>query len=254
MNRLRSRGYIVILDEAQDTDAEMFSILTEITRPPHSTIDGWPGDPLAAGPEPGRFSFVGDEQQAIYSRANLEVYSGYIRAFKEGRGGENLEFSVTMRCPERVIQTVNAIFFADGRMKQTYVDFRELQGRPAGAEGNAWLLPVNAAGPDMWRVGELFLNECEQVAEFLARLQPTGLGVRSWGEIAVLCPRHKWLSDAQQTFRRFDIPCRLVAETKIEHGARAPELARGAAVHAVEPVGPFRVDRRAARDLRRVGC
>ena len=33
LRRLREREYIVILDEAQDTDAEMFAILTEITRP-----------------------------------------------------------------------------------------------------------------------------------------------------------------------------------------------------------------------------
>ena len=217
LNRLRERRYIVILDEAQDTDAEMFSILTEITRPRNSGIDQWPGNPSAAGPEAGRFSFVGDEQQAIYaSRASLEVYSQYINAFKEGRGGENLEFSVTMRCPARVIKTVNTLFFAGGRMKQTCVDFRELLEKPDCKEGDSWLLALNPTGPDLWKVGDLFINECEQVAEFLSRFQLAGLGARSWSEIAILCPRHKWLAAAQQTFRRFDLPCRLVAEKKLD--------------------------------------
>ena len=216
LERLRERRYIIILDEAQDTDAQMFSILTEITRPMGARIDEWPANAEAAGPEAGRFSFVGDEQQAIFAqRTGLEVYTSYVNAFKEGRGGENLEFSVTMRCPARVIQTVNAVFVAGGRMKQTYVEFRELLGKPGCEEGASWVLPLDASA-DLWKVGEVFIHECEQVAEFLARLQPAGLGVGSWGEIAILCPRHKWLAAAQQTFRRFDIPCRLVAEKKID--------------------------------------
>ena len=66
LNRLRLRGYIVILDEAQDTDAEMFSILTEITRPIGGVPGEWPTQSEAPGPETGRFCFVGDDQQAIY--------------------------------------------------------------------------------------------------------------------------------------------------------------------------------------------
>src|SRR5579862_184897 len=211
LERLRERGYIVILDEAQDTDAEMFSILTEITRPRNAAIDQWPEDPSAPGPEPGRFCFVGDEQQAIFaSRTNLEVYTDYIRAFREGRGGENLEFSVTMRCPSRVIRAVNALFFEKDRLRQTYVAFRELLEKPGCGEGNAWRLPLAPAPPDTWEVEELFLHECEQVAAFLSEFRLAGLGARAWSEIAILCPRHKWLAAAHHTFRRYDLPCRLV--------------------------------------------
>src|SRR5207253_5891857 len=35
--RIRAKDYIVILDEAQDTDPEQFAILTEITRPANAT-------------------------------------------------------------------------------------------------------------------------------------------------------------------------------------------------------------------------
>ena len=67
LDRLRARNYVVILDEAQDTDSAMFAILTEITRPPGAKIGAWPREETEPGPEPGRFSFVGDDQQAIYS-------------------------------------------------------------------------------------------------------------------------------------------------------------------------------------------
>ena len=58
--RLRAREYRVILDEAQDTDAEMFAILTEIARPVNAEVRHVAGPARrAVGPEPGRFSFVG---------------------------------------------------------------------------------------------------------------------------------------------------------------------------------------------------
>ena len=115
LEELRGRDWIVLLDEAQDTDAAMFAILSEVTRPPGAPVGEWPAEPAAAGPRPGRFCFVGDEQQSIFaSRANLGVYRKYIEAFDAGLGGERLEFSVTMRCPRRVIGVVNAIFFEGG--------------------------------------------------------------------------------------------------------------------------------------------
>ena len=57
-------------------------------------------------------------------------------------GGERLEFSVTMRCPQRVIGAVNAIFFHADRLRQTHFSFRELHPKPDCAEGAAWLLPI----------------------------------------------------------------------------------------------------------------
>ncbi len=214
LQRLRAREYIVILDEAQDTDEVMFSILTEITRPPQAKTDAWPSDLQSEGPRPGRFSFVGDEQQAIYGRANLEIYRKYVDAYREGSGGENLEFSVTMRCPRKVTDTVNALFVAGGRLNQLHVQFRELQPKPGSPDGAAWRLPMEAL-KDIWRVEEVFEKECEQVAAFLKAYGPAGLGVNSWGEVAILCPRHKWLTAAREVLKRYNVPCRSLAEKRL---------------------------------------
>src|SRR5690606_27472368 len=74
-DRLRTRGYRVILDEAQDTDATMFDTLMRIT----SRVD----EKWAA---PGRFSFVGDDQQAIFgSRASVEHYLETLEGFVKSK-------------------------------------------------------------------------------------------------------------------------------------------------------------------------
>ncbi len=100
LRRLRAYGYRIILDEAQDTDGPMFAILTELARPLDAIPGTWPDEAGTHGPDPGRFSFVGDDQQAIYGdRADLDDYARYVSAFANGNGGERLEFSVTMRAP-----------------------------------------------------------------------------------------------------------------------------------------------------------
>src|SRR5205823_2508094 len=120
------------------------------------------------------------------------------------------EFSVTMRCPQRVIHAVNTLFFADTRLAQTYLAFRELHAKPQCEEGAAWLLPITPA-LDADGVDAQFDVECEQVAKFLLEYQPAGLGVNRWSDIAILCPRHRWLARAAEIFARADIPCRLLA-------------------------------------------
>ncbi len=217
VERLRTREFIVILDEAQDTDAGMFSILTEITRPRGARVGEWPQNKLAGGPEPGRFCFVGDEQQAIYaSRADLGTYREYLDAFAARSGGEPLEFSVTMRCPQRVIEAVNAIFFHNARLQQTHLAFRELFAKPNAKDGAAWLLPIEPLAEEKPSVETQFRAECAQVAKFLLAYKPDGLGVHRWSDIAILCPRHKWLATAAEIFSHAGIPCRLLAEKKIQ--------------------------------------
>ncbi len=216
LEQLRARDWIVLLDEAQDTDAAMFAILAEVTRPPGAPLGQWP-DSRAEPPRPGRFCFVGDEQQSIFSsRSNLAVYRKYIDAFAAGSGGERLEFSVTMRCPQRVIGAVNAIFFQDDRMKQTHVSFRELHAKPDCVEGAAWLLPIEPLPGEKHAVADAFREECRQVATFIKQYGPSGLGVDKWNEIAILCPRHSWLRVAAEAFIDAGLPCRLVSQQRLQ--------------------------------------
>ena len=214
--RLRARQYRVILDEAQDTDAEMFAILTEIARPVDAPAGTWPDQPDAPGPEPGRFSFVGDDQQAIYGeRADLAIYQRYIEAFKAGRGGKHLEFSVTMRCPRAVIDVVNGVF-ADGRLPQA-VTFRSLAPRPNCPDGAAWRLDVAPmpGGDGRPSQGEQLVRECEQIADFVAAHDLAGLGLSRWSEMAVICPRIGWLETCAQIFADRGIPGSLLSQKRI---------------------------------------
>ena len=214
--RLRARGYRVILDEAQDTDADMFAILTEITRPENAEPGTWPQNPDVPGPAAGRFCFVGDDQQAIYSeRADLSVYRRYIEAFKEGRGGRHLEFSVTMRCPRRVVGAVNAVF-ADGRLPQPYVEFRRLAPRPGAAEGTTWRLdlePLNTEGRT--NLDARVAHECRQLAEFAATQGKEGFGIAQWSQLAVIAPRVRWLEMAAAAFAERGVPGFLLSQKRI---------------------------------------
>jgi ATP-dependent exoDNAse (exonuclease V) beta subunit len=216
LEELRERDWIVLLDEAQDTDAAMFAILSEATRPPGAPIGEWP-EKSPAGPRPGRFCFVGDEQQSIFaSRASLGVYRKYIEAFAAGLGGERLEFSVTMRCPIRVIGAVNAIFFHAGRLRQTHFSFRELHPKPDCVAGAAWLLPIAPLPEEKPKVEVAFREECSQMAVFLNQYGPSGLGVENWSDIAILCPRRAWLREAAQLFIEAGLPCRLISQQRLQ--------------------------------------
>jgi ATP-dependent exoDNAse (exonuclease V) beta subunit len=214
---LRGRDWRVLLDEAQDTDAAMFTILNEVTRPPGAPVGEWPERSAAAPPRPGRFCFVGDEQQSIFaSRTNLGVYRKYIDAFAAGLGGERLEFSVTMRCPVRVIGAVNAIFFDQDRLRQTHFSFRELHPKPDCREGAAWLLPLEPLPEEKPKVEAAFREECRQVAAFLAEFGPPGLGVQKWNEVAILCPRRAWLRAAAEVLIEAGLPCRLISQQRLQ--------------------------------------
>jgi|GEM_PF-3070989 len=209
LRRLRRREMRVILDEAQDTDAAMFSILSEIVRPAEAGEGDW-RDGEAEPPRAGAFCFVGDEQQTIYSdRADPAVYAKFIRAFEDGRGGERLEFFVTMRCPVKVVETVNAVFFEGQRIVQEHVVFRELSAKPSARSGAVWRLPL--AVPIEEGVDAEFLSECRQVAHFLRDQGTEGLGVQRWGDVAIICPRRKWLTVAADCLREAGVPARLLS-------------------------------------------
>jgi ATP-dependent exoDNAse (exonuclease V) beta subunit len=217
LDELRQRDWIVLLDEAQDTDAQMFAILCEVTRPSGAPVGEWPDRRTAAAPRPGRFCFVGDEQQSIYAkRASLAVYRKYVEAFGAGLGGERLEFSVTMRCPQRVIGAVNAIFFHEERLKQTHFAFRELHGKPECVEGAAWLLPIEPLQEPKPKVDDAFREECRQVAAFLNAYGPAGLGVEKWSDVAILCPRKDWLRKGAETFIEAGLPTRLISQQRLQ--------------------------------------
>ena len=210
LQRLRARESTVILDEAQDTDPNMFAILTELTRAPQAEVFNWPEHPEQDPPLPGRFCFVGDDQQMIYSkRADLDLYRRYVGAFRDGFGGELLDFTVTMRCPGAVVELVNGIF--PGRLDKNpgQVNFKKLQARPGAETGWVRVLELEKAPSE--KVAEQFADEARQVALWLKENGLATTGAARWSDVAVLCPRVEWLTVAAAQFKAAGLPVRVVS-------------------------------------------
>jgi ATP-dependent exoDNAse (exonuclease V) beta subunit len=91
--RIRDESFRVILDEAQDTQPLQFSVLLEVTRPPEAK-GLWLQD-RHLGPRLGHFCMVGDFQQSIWQRADLNYYRAVHEALISDKNGESLEFAVT---------------------------------------------------------------------------------------------------------------------------------------------------------------
>jgi ATP-dependent helicase/nuclease subunit A len=219
LEKIRSEGWRVILDEAQDTDPKQFEVLVEIARPTGSRRGTWPRGG-GAGPRPGHFCMVGDSQQGIYSdRADIRNFQAHVDAFAGGNGGEQLTFDVTFRTPHRLIRLLNETLpaaFGDGHEhnmglpaepgapeKLLQVKYEPLVPGPSNIEGNAWRLPIEApAIPGKRRVGDKRLSdEARQIARFLSLGGPAAVGASAYGDICILAPRNPWLQIIRDEFQ-----------------------------------------------------
>jgi ATP-dependent helicase/nuclease subunit A len=186
--RIRNLNYSVLLDEAQDTNPAQFALLVGVTQPAGAAglwVEG-----AGAPPAPGRFSMVGDPQQCIFDRADVRAYLDLHRRLIESGAAEALTFSVTMRCDEEIVASVNAVFPAllDARAGQA--KFVPLQARPAAGRGGVWRLMV--ARPEVWdekKVAEHSRVEAARLAAWLAAAGPVGVGAEDWSQVAILSPR-----------------------------------------------------------------
>jgi ATP-dependent exoDNAse (exonuclease V) beta subunit len=215
ISRIRAKDHIVILDEAQDTDPQQFSILTEITRPPNAT--GRWIDNLRAPPRPGRFSMVGDFQQSIYKdRADLRQYQRVHQALIRSDAGEQLKFSVTFRLDQKQIDFVNDCF-SDILNDEGQVGFIELNPRPERLPGQVVRLEIAPAQRNR-DAGELenARDEAAELAAWLARAGCRRLRARSWEQVAILCPRKKWFRPIAEALRRVDIDSQIQSETDVK--------------------------------------
>jgi ATP-dependent helicase/nuclease subunit A len=211
LERIRSEGWRVVLDEAQDTDRSQFSVLVEIVRPPGALLGTWPRE-RGRPPRPGHFCMVGDAQQGIYStRADIRNFQEHVAAFADKNGGERLSFDVTFRAPRRVVRLLNHTLsdaFGAGRAYNfglpsadgapapfLQVTYEPLVAGPVNIEGGAWRLPI-AAAPVVGtrKVADRKLeNEARQVARFLAAGGPGSVGAGAWGDMCIIAPRRAWL-------------------------------------------------------------
>jgi ATP-dependent helicase/nuclease subunit A len=200
LDRLRKRGYSVILDEAQDTGELMFEILVEITRPVGEVAGSWPGD--RSGPRAGRFCLVGDPRQTIYERAALGFYRSLNEAFRHGDSGELLAFQYTKRCSAAVVQTVNRTF-RDVEITENEIRYDDLFAEPDTGEGYTGKLQAPGMDPELKQVEQIFTEECRILSEWIDEKGKVGLGIQTWDQVAVIAPRHEWLTIcADQLHRR----------------------------------------------------
>lgn len=218
LERIRAEGWRIILDEAQDTDAQQFAVLVEIARPPGAELYSWPvgGGP---GPRPGHFCMVGDGQQAIYgARADIRNFLRHLDAFRRGDGGELLTFRVTFRAPGEVVSLLNAglpqAFGADrshnlglavgeGVVEPLLqVAYEPLAPAPDNVSGAASILELTLPATFPTSVEGWLVEEVRQIADFLARHGPSSVGATQWGEICVLAPRNEWLNVARKVFEQ----------------------------------------------------
>ncbi|MDX2186081.1 MAG: UvrD-helicase domain-containing protein [Opitutaceae bacterium] len=281
LERIRRDGWRIILDEAQDTDPQQFSVLVEIARPAGATPGSWPSGG-GVPPRPGHFSLVGDGQQSIYSsRADLRNFMRHVDAFARADGGERLEFSVSFRAPTALIQFLNTgmpdafsphhrhnlgLPPAEGAEPPVLqVPYQALSPRPDPESGRVDRLPLESPALAPESVGEWLAEECRQVAGLLARVGPAGVGASKWGEVCVLAPRNEWLKAARDALQTAGI--KVALQQRRSRSAENPVFAWWSGVlaivldpaHAFEWFGVLRElfalpDDVLAEELRRLGA
>ena len=215
--RIRAKDYRVILDEAQDTDPTQFDVLLEIARPPDAT-GAWPSE-NSAPPRAGHFCMVGDFQQSIYgARADLAHYRRVHDALILSGTGETLTFSVTFRLDEAAVAFVNSVFPAILHGENRQVAFVDLQARPIVFPGQIVRYdpapqPEDIVEKNNW---QKMYWEAAKVAQWLREAGLEKLRASSWREVAVLCPRTRWLAPIRAALRAAGLKAQVQSERAIK--------------------------------------
>ncbi len=214
--RTRSAGYRIILDEAQDTDPSQFRVLLELARP--ADASGIWIDDGGVAPERGRFCMVGDPQQSIYSsRADLRFYQNVSERLVDADAVEEITFHVTFRCDTQITATANAWFpsvltGSDGQAK--YV---KLVPRPDAGAGCVlgWTLAGEYEDKKP-NTEQLAADEARTLAGILRGQSPADLGAETWADVAILCPRRRWLGVLERVFREEGLAAQNHSRVRVE--------------------------------------
>ncbi len=221
--RIREKDYRVILDEAQDTEPQQFSLLLEVARPPSATgiwMENYKNDP----PHAGHFCMVGDFQQSIYrDRADLHRYRELHDHLTQTGAAEEVTFSVTFRLDRVQLDFTNQTFGAILNNLDGQVQFVELNPRPDVLPGQ--MIRLDLAGDVDSTLSEerRAAIEARQLAEWLRSTGLEKLRAYSWREVAILSPRKAWLPVLRDALRDVDLRAQIQSESdrKGEHPAYA---------------------------------
>ena len=217
VRRIRENNYLVILDEAQDTDPQQFLVLLEVARTTEAT-GIWMENPAGlAGPRPGHFCMVGDFQQSIYrDPADLAHYRELHQALVATGAAQELQFSVTFRLDTAQLDFVNATFGEILNERDGQVAFVELNPRPDVLPGQVirfdFGCDVELSSPENQRA----LLEAREIAAWLHDIGPEKLRAESWRQVAILCPRKAWLRTLRDALTNADLPVEVHSESDRE--------------------------------------
>jgi ATP-dependent exoDNAse (exonuclease V) beta subunit len=196
----------VLLDEAQDTDPRQFDVLKRVAGLGGSTNQT----------DDQSFAVVGDFQQAIYApRSDLGRYREvHDEISVEPRGAKSI-FQVTFRCDAAIIDLVNRVFpsVLDNTLGQSR--FEPLVPRSDAGPGQVvrWLCPSDVEPNADGKITPAARadGEARYLAARLHELGPGGLGARDWAQVAILCPRNKWLAELQRELLALGLPVQMHA-------------------------------------------
>lgn len=205
-----SLDYHIILDEAQDTDAQQFSVLLRVA-----------GSPSANTPGKGRFCMLGDPQQAIYgNRADLPTYLKIHQDLLSSQSLQTLTFNVTMRCDREIVSHCNTLFpsILKNKTAVSQTNFVPLNPRPWAQKGFVGKICIDLPENSNTKLNtnDLEILESTALAEKIYRLGRHRLGITDWSEVAILAPRRSWLTPIANAFHSLGIPTQIHSRDDIQ--------------------------------------
>lgn len=211
ISTIQALDYHIILDEAQDTDSEQFSVLLKAA--------GF--DKALNIPDKGRFCMLGDPQQAIYSsRADLSTYLKIHRDLLASQVLQALTFNVTMRCDKEIVKHCNELFPSILKTKTSVsqTDFVPLSPRPWAEKGRVGKIHIDLPenSPSKPCTEDLEKLEASELARKIHELGHLGLGVSDWSEVAILAPRKSWLTPIADALQALGIPVQIHSRDDIK--------------------------------------
>ncbi|MDR0647683.1 MAG: UvrD-helicase domain-containing protein [Puniceicoccales bacterium] len=195
LNDIQVQNYFTIhpihllLDEAQDTDAQQFQLILSLLKLNSHN----------------QFSMVGDPQQSIYgSRTNVQNYLQIHKTLVQENFLKPLVFNKTFRCPTSVVTYLNKTFpsILNAKKDPLQVDFVPLEVANKQNIGVFEILDIADATSD-----NAVEHECVYLSRYLKSLITKQRLLPS--NICILCPRNAWIQEIQKYFNLTHLPIQI---------------------------------------------
>ncbi|MDR2769580.1 MAG: UvrD-helicase domain-containing protein [Puniceicoccales bacterium] len=194
-NYFKTHPIRLLLDEAQDTDAQQFQLILSL---------------LNLNPQ-NQFSMVGDPQQSIYgSRTNVQNYLQIHKKLVQENFLKPLVFNKTFRCPVAIVTYLNKTFpsILNAKKDSLQVDFVPLEVSNKQNIGVFEILDLADTTSD-----NAVEHECTCLSHHLKSLIVQQSTLPS--NICILCPRNAWLQEIQKYFNLTHLPIQIHSSKQI---------------------------------------